>query len=447
MMFKKSNFLILSFILFTCGYIFSNGFYHIGELFILLLIFVFLLIFYFKPQFLSKTNIPANSDSLNLLLKVILVLNIAILGGRLGDSAQTNWMLFSLLNRILAAIALVIGCSFFTDKMPKALTKMRFPILIIIAVLIRVFAIISAPNPTIDVFHLLKDGPKMLSTLENPYKLEYPAPYGVYNPTIIFVYGPLTPFIFYLSDTILNDPRYTLVVFDILSAFLIYKIGKRTKVAQNILLLVVSIFLFHPLFPFMTEQAWVEPVIFSFLLFSIYLHIKNPRSMLSSLPMGALLAIKLVYILPLLVFLKNQKAKFGHYLILVLIPVLISLPFLIIDKDLFLRRTLFDSGAIQSYPRLTNSSLNVSAVLLKYFHIVISAPVVGILSLLFALVLVSKKTKTINSSTLSLFLAFFFMFMIAPYVVLNYFAFLGNILLVCFLLNLKTGPDEKEYYK
>jgi hypothetical protein len=319
------------------------------------------------------------------------------------------------------------------------------PTLITIALLIRIFAVLSAPNPTIDVFHLLKDGPKMLSNFQNPYELEYPAPYGVYNPTIIFVYGPLTPFVFLPADVIFNDPRFTLVAFDIFSAFLLYKIGRRLKIAKTALELIIATFLFHPLFPFMTEQSWIEPTIFFFLLLAVYLKLKNPTSILSSVSLGAVLANKVVYILPLLVFLKIKKEKLHHYFVLVLTPLLISLPFLLIDKDLFLKRTLFDSGAIQSYPRLTSASLNVSAVLLKYAHLVIPAWAVVAASLLFALLVIKKKITYLGEPLLGLFLIFSFMFMIAPYMVLNYFSFLGNILILAFLLScakITTGNSQ-----
>ncbi|GEM_PF-5728268 len=372
-----------------------------------------------------------------------MLINVSLVGAKLGDSSQTNWQYFSLLNRVIAGFSLVASFSYFVviNKLSKYIINYRFAALIIAAILIRVFSIIASPNPSIDVFYLLRDGPRLLLHGENPYKLDYPAPYGVYNPTIQFVYGPLVAFLFLPADIIFNDPRYTLVFFELISATFIFLIGKKLSIDRPTTEVITIIFLFHPLFPFITEHSWLEPVIFTFIAAGVYFRtVKNAN--LGSLLLGAILAIKVVYALPLLVYLKSKGSRFRDFLIFLIIPTLLTIPFLWTDKELFIKRTLFDSGAIQNVPRLTNVSLNVSAVLLKYFHVVIPLYLVVLIGIAFSLIVIYLPKE--KNSLIALFLTFFILFMVGPYLVLNYFYLLGNILLLALLcfLSKKEIPER-----
>lgn len=444
---KKAVFLSLCFLLFTFGYIVSTGFYHVGELIIILLVTQILLLFYFKPQILSALNLPADKKSLNFILPLILTVNIALAGARLGDAGQSNWQFYSMYSRILAGFALILALSIFLKKIPMFLVKYRLVLLIAIAFLIRLFSIISAPNPPIDVFYILRDGPKELLSGRNPYELSYPAPYGVYIPTILFVYGPLTPFIFIPSVLLFDDPRYTLPLLDLASAFLLYKIASHLKVEKKISSLLITIFLFHPLFPFMTQQAWLEPLMTFFLILAVYLFLKYPRRFFGGLPLGAMVAVKSVYLLPLLTLLLNRKSTVYQYGAILLLPVLFSLPFLLANPSLFLERTqvyVTDPAAIGANLAPTHISLSISAVILKYTKIVIPTIVVAGLGLITAFLTIKKSAKTLPFALLSTFLVFMVLFMFGPFVFLHYFAFMGNILIlaVLFFLGQKVNTSK-----
>lgn len=366
-----------------------------------------------------------------------MVVNIAYVGARLGDVAQTKWQFYSAANRILAAAALGISLTYFWQKVVSPVAKYRFLALAAIAIVIRIFSIISAPNPTIDVFHILRDGPKLLLEGKNPYTLSYPAPYGVYIPTIVFVYGPLTPFIFLPSVILFNDPRYTLPIVDLISTLLLYLLAKQLKVDETIVKQIMAIFLFHPLFPFMTEQAWLEPVMTLFLLSAVYLLVKYPRRIFGSFFLGAILAVKSVYLVPLLTYLKNQKATITQYATMILIPFVLSLPFLLMDPKLFLERTqtyVINPDVIQTSLAPSHISLSIAAVILKYTGIVLPTFLVATLGLITAFALVIYSSKTLPFALLSAFLVFMVLFMFGPFVFVHYFAFLGNILLITLLL-------------
>ena len=440
--YKIGSFVSLCYFLFTLGYIISTGFYHIGELIIIIFVGILLIFYYFNPQILSKINIPADYRSLQFILSFILMISIALVGARLGDPSQINWKFFSLINRILAGFALITAFSYFVKDPPKILSRYRLILLFLIAILIRIFSIISAPNPTIDVFHVLKDGPKELLEGRNPYKLEYPSPYGVYNPTIIFVYCALTPVLFLPSDIIFNDPRFTLIFFEVLSALLLYKLSRKVKAPKNLSNLVILIFLFHPLFPFMTEQSWVEPVIFTFVLFSIYFYFLRSKSLFAGFALGLALSIKVVYILPFLILLKKLNVVYKNYAAIILTPFIIALPFLMVDGSSFIQRTIFDSGAVQSFPRLTDTSLSISAVILKYTKSAIPTLVTAIIGIIFSVFVLLKGQKSIRTAPIGSFLVLFVLFMFGPYVLLNYFAFLGNLLLISLFLTLFYLPNK-----
>lgn len=381
--------------------------------------------------------LPNNLASVILLLTIILTINVAFMGARLGDAAQTNWQFYSAANRILAVLALVFVLSFFLKNPPKGLTSWRLPTLIFMAIVIRIFSIIAAPNPTIDVFYILRDGPKLLLEGKNPYELSYPAPYGVYIPTIIFIYGPLVPFLFLPSSVIFNDPRYILVVADLATVLFMSKLAKKLKVESNLTHLIVLIFLFHPLFPFMTEQAWLEPTITMLFVASTFFLINKKNTKAGPLFLGAILAIKSVYILPILTYLKNMGAGRVQYLITALVPVALSAPFFIANPNLFLERTgtyISNPNAIAGSLAPTEISLSIAAVILKYTKIVLPSALVFLLGAVAALAVIIKKPKSPPFVILSVFLVFMTLFMFGPFVFLHYYAFMGNILLLTLIL-------------
>ena len=369
-------------------------------------------------------------------------MSIALTGANFGDPSQTNWMVFSPANRLLLALALILSIGFFVPKIEKIEWKL-FLGLFAIAQIIRLFSVLSAPNPPIDIFYILRDGPKLLLQLKNPYTLFYPAPYGVYIPNIIFHYGPLTPFIFLPSVFLFNDPRFTLIAVEALSALLIYKIAKNLNVGKEIIIPVVLIYLFHPLFPFMVEQAYPESLTVLFFLAAVLIIVKNSKSWAAGAVLGSMLAVKAVYFLPFLVFLINTKSKIRNLALMFLVPIILSLPFLFADAKLFLERTqiyVTNPEKIAGVLAPTNISLSVSALILKYTNIVLPTPIAAIPGIAVALLAILKRPKRMSLSIISVFLVFMFLFMFGPYAFLYNFAMMGNLLLIVILFQV----SEKE---
>lgn len=392
-------------------------------------------IFYFNQEIITRLSIPKDKASFTFLLKLILLVNIGIMGAKLGDSAQTNWMFFSALNRILAAAALIIGATFiFSDT--KKIKRFQMPALLTIAFLIRVVSIFAAPNPPTDVFYILRDGPKLLAEGKNPYELNYPSPYGVYIPTIIFHYGPLTPFIFLPSVLLFNDPRPTLIAAEFLTALLIFQIAKNEKIDKEITSLIILLFLFHPVFSFMTEHSWPESLSTLLIVAAVYFMTQLKNLTLTSIAVGSLLAIKSVYALPLLTFLVLTRSKPRYILLALLIPLAASLPFLIANYQIFLERTqiyVTNPEKIATTLAPTNISLSISAVILKFTHIVLPTYLAAIPGVLTSALLIIKRQEQFAFCLIAIFLVFMALFMFGPFAFLYNFAMMGNILLLATL--------------
>lgn len=438
--YSKAIFVAFAFFLFTFGYVISGGFYHIGELILILFITFTLAIFYFRQTLITRLSIPKDKATFIFLLKLILLVNVGIMGAKLGDSAQTNWMFYSAINRVLAAGALVFCATFLISGFSQ-IQRVRLPALLAIAFLMRVVSILAAPAPPTDVFYILRDGPKLLAEGKNPYELSYPAPYGVYIPTIIFHYGPLTPFIFLPSDLLFNDPRPTMIFAEALTVFLIFKIAKSQKLEKEIRNLIILIFVFHPVFSFMTEHSWPESLSTLFIVAAVYFISLQKNLALASLALGTLLAIKSVYVLPLVVFLILIKSKLRNILLTLAIPLIASLPFLFINYQLFLERTqiyVTDPDKIATVLAPTNISLSISAVILKFTKTVLPTYLAVIPALLVSAFLILKRQEQYGLSILGIFLVFMTLFMFGPFAFLYNFAMMGNILLLSVLYLVPT---------
>ena len=196
----------------------------------------------------------------------------------------------------------------------------------------------------------------------------------------------------------------------------------------------------------MTEQAWLEPAMTLFFLCATYLFVKYPRKIFGSLFLGAVLAIKSVYLLPIATLLKNKNATLAQYLMSVLPPAALSLPFLIADARLFLDRTqvyVTTPESIQVNLAPSHIALNIAAVILKYTNVVLPTAVVGAIGLVSALLLIVKKHQQMPFVILSTFLIFMVLFMFGPFVFVHYFTFLGNLLLLTLLLFLSKEQKHE----
>jgi len=221
-----------------------------------------------------------------------------------------------------------------------------------------------------------------------------------------------------------------------LSAFFIYRIAKNLKIDTEIAFLIILIFLYHPVFSFMIENAWPESVVTFFIISAVYFMNPAKKTWVWSVFLGAVLAIKSVYFLPLLTFLLSTNTKAKNIFIMMAFPIVLSLPFFYANPQLFLERTqiyVTHPEKIANVLAPTNISLSLSAVVLKYTGLVIPSIIAAIPAFAVAIFCLLKKPKFFAFSLISAYLVFVSLFMFGPYAFLYNFVMLGNILLLSIL--------------
>lgn len=131
-------------------------------------------------------------------------------------------------------------------------------------------AIVASPEPIIDVYTWLRHAPGVLVQGENPYRADYPSPYGTERARGYGIpeppdphppaYPPL-PIVMALPCHLLGiDVRWSNVICDLLAAGVLLEAARRRG---KLLIggLLAGTYLHLPRVPFMIEQAWFEPML------------------------------------------------------------------------------------------------------------------------------------------------------------------------------------------
>ncbi len=322
----KPQVLILLYIITTLSYIFTRGFYSLSSVILTLVSFLALLVYYFKPKHIGILKTETDS-----LLAISLVISIFLSLALYGGLYQSHGLLFKT-SQYLLALSCILALSYFINTKTQLITKYRFPTLFCIAILLQVFMLISSPHPKIDVFDQLKYGSENIIKGQNPYSQTFPQ---IYNyPQNYFPYLPMTAIVVLPFNLLLGDPRFALVAAYIVGAFVLKKIiGKKNVIASE---LIPLIYLFHPQSTFMTEQAWIDPLFFTFFLLFIY-YLRDKKNMIfSGLSLGFGIALKQTFPL-ILIFLFACKAIPKKVLLIAIGVFVISiLPFFLWNPNDFL---------------------------------------------------------------------------------------------------------------
>jgi hypothetical protein len=161
--------------------------------------------------------------------------------------------------------------------------RVKFPLLVIVALVLRVLLIQSSPRPAIDVFIFLNQGVQELLHGNNPYEALYPSPHPDGEvpdmPTSSQEENPLSghrrDVYWYWPGALLGtlpgaligrDVRYSYILADLFIVFLILRLAGcwRAGCSSTERLLgewTVLLFLFHPRWSLMLEQAWTESLL------------------------------------------------------------------------------------------------------------------------------------------------------------------------------------------
>lgn len=398
----------LLYLLLLSGYIFTHGFYSLESALILFIFFFLLILFFLRPKYEPDSKLKFQKiEQYTLLFSMIL--SLFLYGG--------VYQIFPYLS-MLSIILIIIQILIFTVVKKSALV---FNFGVTVAALLGIFMIISSPSPKIDVFVFLKEGASALIAGKNPYSQTYTQ---VYKNTIVdyYAYYPVMLLVTVPSIILFNDPRFSILLAIILAGILIKKQLKDDNIAL--------IFLFNPIYPYLLEESYTEPIIFFLVLLFVYLLMKK-KTILYIIVLSLLLGIKqytilwLPFIFPLI---KNLK----KLLLLSLFSALIFLPFLLWSLNDFIRDAIF----LQiSYPA-RYEGLTLNSLIYNQFGLIIPSFIsIGIWlgGIIFALLKINEK-KHYVTLTARIFFFMFVFFFFNKWSFINYYYFLSSMWLLYMVL-------------
>lgn len=236
------------------------------------------------------------------------------------------------------------GLIFFIFIYQYLLNKRKYAlsVIIIIYLCLAFWTLMNSPKPTVDTIVVFKEAPLKIINGINPYSSNFSKVYQNIEPNY-YNYLPFS-FIYMLPFVLIfNDPRYGVIVANLVSVFVLYKLISKYK-NQKITNLFIMAFLFLPRSFYMLEHSYMDPIIFSFFLLSVYFFIiKKIKFSLLSLSLFFSFRQTLFLLLPI-VFLQKKIRKFITFrnAVFFLSPFLLIFVFIVIDPKAFSDDTVFN---------------------------------------------------------------------------------------------------------
>lgn len=373
--------LLLSIILTT----FNRGFFSLPSFAILCSLLVLLYYMFFRE---------IKYFSVKLLTMVFLITYTLFMFNSSGIYEINNSASLFLTFLPLLFFPLVLTYAISHPSLSQSSQKKRFIFLILLALIIRLLMITASPNPVIDVFTILKEAPVKVLSFINPYNTVYTTVYAGQ----VLDYFPYWPVSFLLQIPfvmIFNDPRVLLIMADILSAVLLYLIGKKTRYAETLSL----IYLFRPNSNFIIEQSWLTPLTFFFVILSFYF-LMLKKDWLGGLISGLLIGIQPIFAV-LVPFYCLMVKNIRKFLLAAITTVSIFItPFMLWDSTNFFDKTIAvyfkDPKLVPTIPVYMSLNLNT------FIHFVAGRDIPAVLSIVILSILLLFILKTLYSLRLKL---------------------------------------------
>lgn len=448
--------LLIVYLLVVFGYTFSLGFYYLPGFLILTLAFLLLLTFYFLPRLFDNFQSPDFSQLLKFTLLISASLSLVCYGGL----QQEKGALYNL-SLFLLMLCVILVFSYFFEKpkadsfvsgfrvpafvrrLPDYFLRYRFWLLIATALVLRIFMVLSSPNPQIDVFDILKNGPKALLQGQNPYSQTYnkiyadsPPSYFAYPPGILVAVFPFAAF--------LDDPRFLFILAEILSAIVIYSILKKAR-GNEMAEIIPLIFLFNLRWSLVLEQSWIDSLaVFVFAAILFVQTQKHLQRLILPLATFLITAKQSFVILPLLVI-KGFGLKIRESLISLALIAAIILPFFFWGPNDFVKRTITDYFAAfsQRIP-LSHRSLSFNSLWFEQAKTDLPNAALIIVSLLFTTMVLLKQKKGGSQFILASTLLYFGIFMLSKMAFLNFYYFIAQMLLLTIVALLSESTAKEK---
>ena len=318
--------------------------------------------------------------------------------------------------------AIIIFISYFEFSfIPRWFRRIRFPLMIGLVLLSRVFMVYASPRPTIDVWVMLQEGAQCLLQLENTYQKLFT---GVYSsePFNYYAYPPITIFLTTPFYFIFGDVRWTFIFAELVGAIFIFRLAVRSGLPLNVSKYLTLLFYCIPFMPFVIEQSWTEPLLVWSCILFIYFY-QFHRVILSMIFLGVFFASKqyLILVIPLLL---KLKFRFRYFWIPVLICMITYGIYLVWDAQ----SIIHDNVLFHFRSRFRPDALNLSAYLFNNWNIRIPG-IVTIILMLFGLILgMLCVPKTTSGFFKAISIVFFITLVVNKHAFCNYYYFLASII-------------------
>ena len=416
---------------------FNRGFFSFTSLFLVISLLGVLIYLYLKPER------PDNENDTNALFLLVLVSYILFLYTPSGiyQSRLVPAMLINFLSLIFFPVLVML---IFSNK--QIMRKRIYFLFLILAGVLRILIIISSPNPSIDVFTILKEAPIKLLNGINPYTSIYSQVY----PGVTTDYYPYFPYSFLIElpwILIFKDPRILLSISDVLAAFLIYLIGRKSYFSE----LLSLIYLFRPHSLFIIEQSWLTPLLFLLteLLIIALVHSKNRLIGIILALISGIQPLFLIY-LPITFSLWKRKLTTFYYFIFFLAAAV--LPFFIWQPQSFIDRSISvyfkPLSEIKTIPVHLSLNINTAIFILtgrdlpSLLTLAVIFSVFGILFLQAYKNLPKKHERQISRFLLLGVIFFYFFYLLFRQSFINYYYYAGSILILWLALKNRDSGYE-----
>ncbi len=195
--------------------------------------------------------------------------------------------------------------------MPKGLLQVwdraHFVALLACALGVRIFMILSSPDPQIDVFFVMQQSAHGILEGKNPYSMTFgPSWYGKstisYLPAMIYLAVP--------ARVLLGDVRYTYAVSDVLAAVILYAMVKRLKATDKgryIGRCLALLYLFNPMALFILEQSWTDTAVIALVYALWFVWFCMRRSIMASILLGIITITKQYFVLIVPYLLRHKR--------------------------------------------------------------------------------------------------------------------------------------------
>ncbi|PIZ46228.1 hypothetical protein COY32_03615 [candidate division WWE3 bacterium CG_4_10_14_0_2_um_filter_41_14] len=319
--------------------------------------------------------------------------------------------------------------------------KPKFALILLCVLYLRVIYITSG-IPPIDVFDFVNSGVHGLLAGKNPYAMFYTISYNG-TPADYYGYFPSTLLLTIPGAYLFSDLRVTYLVVDFVTMGIIYWVVAKRLNLKKYAEVLVLLFALNPVTFYMTEFAWIEPLMVFSVAMVLFFYITN-KSNLWALFVGIFLTIKQYNILFLLPFIRLKKWTVKTLLVTGLfVEVLLSYFILLSPKD-FLHDTV--QFHLSQPPRWDAQTITT------FLHVnfkldSIPLPIIGGILLMVCGYAFFVQNGRLSQAILGGATILFIAFLINQQAFVNYYYFINSALILFIVAYLYEQKDNRQISK